>query len=227
MAFSSIFRTFCIGLGFIGLSGCSLLGIRTAPAPDFTVVKKDGDTELRRYKSMVVAYVDVKGNYKDAGQTAFKPLFDYISGANKEQSKIPMTAPVLAAENLTSDDESELEEGTSIPMTAPVVGQETSTGWQYHFVLPSALTLDSAPQPTNAQVQLKSIPERYMAVIEYAGLQSEGKRYKKTAALLDWLETSQLSVISTPLIATYDPPWTIPFLRHNEIMIEVDYAGEE
>lgn len=212
-----MFRKYCAALlattTLIASTGCSVVGIRTTPEPTYEVVKAEGNFELRRYPALVVASTQVNGDFESAGDKAFRPLFEYISGANQNSTKISMTAPVLAEENPQS--------GQKIAMTAPVIGTEIDGAWEYQFVLPDSFTLESAPQPTNPNVSLKETRPKLLAVVEYSGLWREKTKQRHQAKLSEWMEKQGLQGISNPMIAGYDPPWTLPFLRRNEILIEV------
>jgi hypothetical protein len=106
-------------------------------------------------------------------------------------------------------------------MTAPLGVQEVKDGWKVYFVMPSKYTLDSLPKPNNAQVSIKQIPAKKFAVIRFSGLVDEEKMNKKVKDLNEWIVSRSLKPISNPELARYNPPWTLPFLRRNEVMVEV------
>ncbi|MFT5121958.1 MAG: hypothetical protein ACI9TH_003910 [Kiritimatiellia bacterium] len=193
--------------------GCSVFGIRTGyEEAGYAPVEKKGAFEIRDYEELVVAETFVKANYKEAGNQGFRRLFRYISGDNAAKSKIEMTAPVIADER----------GGEKISMTTPVIGEETNAdGWRYMFVLPSSYTLETAPEPTNPEVKLSVIPPHKVAVIRYAGTWKESTMRAKTEALQEWIKASDYEAVSEPRAAGYDPPWTLPPLRRNEVMIDV------
>jgi hypothetical protein len=141
-------------------------------------------------------------------------LFGYISGENISETKIAMTAPVLAKEGGAI-------EGEKIAMTSPVLGERQGTGWRYAFVLPQSYTLDNAPLPSNPEVKLAVIPGKKVAVIRYSGTWKEETIREKTGDLVDWIQLNGQEPISEPRFAGYDPPWTLPFLRRNEVMVDI------
>jgi hypothetical protein len=129
-----------------------------------------------------------------------------------------MTAPV------TVEPQSE-----KIAMTAPVTlsaaGQENtmtaSNKWRVHFVMPSQYTLSSIPKPKNSEVTLKEVPGKYFAVHSYTGLNNFSKVQAKTDELSAWVQEKKLKSMGNPQLLRYDPPWTLPMFRRNEIMLEV------
>ena len=196
------------------LSGCSLVGIRSTAEPAYSVLQNDASFEVREYAEMVVAETRVDASFDDAGNIAFGRLFGYISGANASASEIAMTAPVMAVDKSTAV-------GETIAMTAPVTGEETPLGWRYAFVLPESYTLASAPQPDNPDVRLERVPARKVAVVRYSGSWSETGYLQNLQRLQQWMAQNRLEAGSLPRVAGYDPPWTLPFLRRNEVMIDI------
>lgn len=193
-------------------SGCSIVGIRNTEEPNYKVVKKDGPIEIRQYKSYIIAETSIaNSNYKEAGNKAFRILFNYISGQNIKKEKIEMTAPVLA-------------EGEKIDMTAPVIQQKQKEKWNYAFVLPLKYTMTTAPLPTSDQIQIKEVQGSYVAVIRYSGTRSIEGYQKHTEKLKSWLKEQNIKMLSEPRSAAYDPPWTVPALRRNEVMLDIDYS---
>ena len=195
-------------------TGCSLMGIRSTEEPDYSLLQQEDRFEVRDYETLVVAETLVDANFEDAGGIAFKRLFGYISGDNEAASSISMTAPVMALdENRSSEEE--------ISMTAPVTGQQTQLGWRFAFVLPTSYTLDTAPVPSNTSVKLKQIPARKVAAVRYTGTWNETAYEENLEFLQHWMERNRLEAASLPRVAAYDPPWTLPFLRRNEILIDI------
>ena len=202
--------------GFIILlqSGCSLVGIRSTAEPNYSVLQSEDQFEVREYDTLVTAETLVDERFDEAGGIAFRRLFGYISGDNAAASEIAMTAPVMALdENRAS--------GEKISMTAPVTGQETTQGWRFAFVLPAEYTLASAPLPTNPEVRLEQVPARRVAVVRYSGSRSETANAENLKLLQQWMRQNQLQADSLPRVAAYDPPWTLPPLRRNEVMIDI------
>ena len=195
-------------------SGCSLVGINNVEEAAYTAVIKDDPFELRDYDPMVIVETTIDDDFENAGDKAFRRLFAYITGDNVTNSEISMTAPVIADPAGTSS-------GTDIAMTAPVLQEYSQGGWRYAFVLPADLTLETAPKPIDDKVRLAQVPGKKVAVIQYSGFWSEDSMQEKTSELNDWFSANNLTARSEPRWAGYNPPWTIPFLRRNEVMIDV------
>lgn len=181
--------------------------------PDYEVLHTDGDIEYRQYDSYLVSETIVEnvGDYQAAGNEGFRRLFRYITGSNRSSAKIAMTKPV--AQVPTSE---------KIAMTVPVQQTGNSEGWRIAFMLPAEYTLDSAPVPTDPRVRVREVPGRLMAVLRYSGRWTERNFSKKQAALLDGVLDQSLNPVGDIQTALYDPPYMPPFLRRNEVMIEVD-----
>jgi len=199
------------------LEGCSLLGIRTTEEAHYVVEQQVENIEIRRYKPVmtVETYVE-EADFQEATGLAFQRLFDYISGSNVSTNDIAMTAPVIA--------EPRKNTGTIIPMTSPVIAspkQSERQGWILKFVLPASLAIETAPQPTDPRLTLKHTPEKLVAAISYSGLWSENAYQEQVTQLQSWLASKQYKSTSLPSFAGYDPPWALPFLRRNEVLIDV------
>lgn len=192
-------------------AGCSVLGKRTADEPPYTVIEKDGEREIRRYGDMIVAETVVEGRYSTTSGPAFSRLAGYIFGKNRGKQKIAMTAPVI-------------QEPVSkkIPMTAPVLQEKKGTAWSMMFVMPEGYTLETTPEPLDAAVAVREVKGKKVAVIRYSGLHSESNLQSYAGKLTLWLENKGYRILSPPRAASYDPPWTIPFLRRNEVHIDVE-----
>ena len=78
--------------------------------------------------------------------------------------------------------------------------------------MPSKYSLITLPITNNAAVTLRELPESRAAVLRFSGLAGEEKTANKTAELLTWLKTQNIMPIGTPVLACYNPPWTLPFL---------------
>jgi hypothetical protein len=180
--------------------------------PAYTVVESDGEFELRYYEPLIVAETLVSGSMGDASGSGFRVLADYIFGNNTVRDggsgKVSMTAPVTMA-----------AQSEEISMTAPVSMERSAGQWRMHFVMPSNYTIDTLPRPNNPMVTLREIPATHYAVIRFSGLAGEKKVAAKTTQLRDWLQQRGIGSAGSPELARYNPPWTLPFLRRNEVMI--------
>ncbi|NTW68688.1 MAG: heme-binding protein [Chlorobiaceae bacterium] len=193
------------------LAGCSVLGKRESAEPPFSVLEKDGEIEIRQYGEMVFAETVVEGGYGQSSGQAFSRLAGYIFGKNRSKQKFSMTAPVLqepASEKLS--------------MTAPVMQEKHGNSWVMSFVMPEGSTLASLPEPLDQTVKFREVRAKKVAVISYSGLHSESNLRSYAEKLTVWLEKRGYRSLSGPRAASYDPPWTIPFLRRNEVQIDIE-----
>jgi hypothetical protein len=149
-------------------------------------------------------------------------LADYIFGNNIAREKVAMTTPVTQAPAPRSE---------KIAMTTPVGQTPTEGGdpekgpWVVQFMMPSAYTLETLPQPRNPAVRLTPIPARRTAVLRFSGGRSETLLAKKQAELRGFMVAKGLTPRSDPSFAFYDPPWTPTFFRRNEVAVEIDAAA--
>lgn len=200
-------------------SGCSLFGIRSAEEAPYSVLEEQGQYQVRQYESLVVATTVVDSEFDEAGKQAFRRLFNYISGANKAAREIAMTAPVLATEDVTTEDAA--ADGEKIAMTAPVMREKQDRGWRFSFVLPAGYTLANSPLPDDERVSLQQIPARKVASLQYSGRWQQARFEANSELLLQWVSEQQMQPSSLPRVAGYDPPWTLPFLRRNEVLVDI------
>jgi hypothetical protein len=207
-------RPALIALVVLLQSGCSLFGIRSTEEAPYSVLREQGQYQVRQYESLLVATTVVDSDFDEAGKQAFRRLFNYISGANRAGQEIAMTAPVIASETGGPS-------GEEISMTAPVTGEKLDQGWRFSFVLPAGYSLANAPLPTDAWVTLTQIPARKVASLQYTGSWQQAKFDANAELLRQWLREQQLQFDSQPRVAGYDPPWTLPFLRRNEVLIDI------
>jgi hypothetical protein len=198
---------------FVGLLLLLVTGAAMATEePAYAVLERSGNFELRRYDPMIVAETLVSGSMDDASGSGFRLIADYIFGNNTvpngSNGKISMTAPVTMS-----------AQSEEISMTAPVSMERSAGKWRVHFVMPSEYTLDTLPRPNNPAVTLREVPANNYAVIRFSGLAGENKVAAKAAELKAWLEGRGIEPLGNPELARYNPPWTLPFLRRNEVMI--------
>lgn len=206
------------------LAGCLLSPLAMAvEEPAYDIVSADGAFEIRRYAPMLVAETEVEGTLDEASNQGFRRIADFIFGNNRrpdsEQSaKIAMTAPVTVEPR-----------SAAIAMTAPVTVEPTGADarfeaarrWRIHFVMPRAYTLETIPRPRNDAVRLREIAARHYLVHKYTWLNTDARVEQKIEQTLQWAQQKSLRVIGTPQLARYDPPWTLPMFRRNEIMVEI------
>ncbi|MFA5920194.1 MAG: heme-binding protein [Methylococcaceae bacterium] len=204
-------KKFISVLTTVFLAGCSVFGIRSADEPNYQVLNDYGHIQIRHYPALVVAQTEVNADYKNSSSQGFQRLAGYIFGNNKKQQQMTMTAPVIQE-----------QEAETMAMTAPVIQQKSGPVWLMAFVLPQGYSLHTAPEPLDSAVVIKTIPDKKVAVIQYSGSLSEQSIEKKSEELTNWLTKQNYKAISPSRSAAYDPPWTLPFLRRNEIHIDIE-----
>jgi hypothetical protein len=181
--------------------------------PEYTVVSTHDAFELRRYPPYLVAEVDVEGDLIDGGNTAFRILAGYIFGDNQSAEKMKMTAPVEARPAV---------DGEKMAMTAPVTATAVKDGMtSFAFVMERKYTRDSLPVPNDERIRIREMPERVMAVRRYSGRWTESRYVENLAALRAALSDAGIKAVGEPVLARYNSPFSLPFLRRNEVMIEI------
>jgi len=165
-----------------------------AEALDYSVIKKYDAFEIRKYDSINIVSVETK---KPIGSQGFSMLFNYISGQNEEKKEIPMTAPVI--------------------------NKVSETASNMAFVMPGDMTLETIPKPLREGLIIKQMNSGYYAVSAFKGLNNQKKINRKIEAFRELLEEKGFSILSEFYLARFDPPFTLPMLRRNEIMVEIDY----
>ena len=202
----SITRLALISIGMF-LIGSAAMAIEKA---SYEIKKKKGNFELRLYDNYIVAETIVTGDFKDVGNEGFRRLYKYISGHNRKNRSISMTAPV----NQEADSE-------KIAMTAPVGQEKVADKWRITFLMPSEYTLATLPEPLDQRVTIRQETGRLIAAIRYSGSWSQEK-YRHNKDQLELLILNNgLKPIGPPVWARYDPPFMPWFLRRNEVLIPV------
>ncbi|MBK2105535.1 SOUL family heme-binding protein [Francisella philomiragia] len=198
-------------LSALALSSCSIFGVSDTPQAKYTDIKKDGDYSVRVYAPLTEAQVTIESSdYKSAVNKGFRYLFNYITGANIAKQDIQMTAPVKIEQS-----------SQKIQMTAPVMIAGDDKSWTIAFVLPSQYTLQNAPKPTSDKIKLVEKSETKMAVVTFSGFLDKDSIDSNTTKLKTWIKANSYEIDGQPEAAGYNPPWTIPFLRTNEVMIPI------
>ena len=176
----------------------------------YDVIETHGAIEIRDYAPMIVAEVSVPGDRAKAIRAGFRLIADYIFGNNIQSQEVAMTAPVIQ------------QPGEKNAMTAPVIQQGGEGLWVVRFVMPSAYTMQTLPKPNNSEVILKEIAGKRFVVIRFSGLARANSLAAHTKDLEAFIMENNLQPVSEPIYAFFNPPWTLPFLRRNEVMIEIN-----
>ncbi|WP_236546703.1 SOUL family heme-binding protein [Psychromonas sp. L1A2] len=186
-------------------------GVMATEEAKYQVNYQQENFQVRQYEAHIVAETIVDSEFEDAGSEAFQRLFKYISGNNTAKQSIDMTAPV-----------SQEADGQKIDMTSPVGQQSVNGRWAVSFMMPASSSYETLPKPNDSEVVLKQVPERYIASIEYSGFWSETSYKENKNKLQAWISKNGYQVIGEPIWARYNDPFTLWFLRRNEILIPIE-----
>lgn len=193
---------------FVGIGGRAKADTEE---PSYRVESKDGDIEVRAYEPMLMAVTDVEGSYDDAISAGFRRIAGFIFGDNVSQDKVAMTAPVSAE-----------PKSQKIDMTAPVTATSGEAGtWRISFMMPSEYTRDTLPVPTDNQVEIVEIPGRRLAVLSFSGSIMGEVPTEEIERLEGWMRAQGLTPAGPAVIAQFDPPWKLWFMRRNEVQIPI------
>lgn len=166
--------------------------------PRWQLLEQVGEVEIRRYDPVVQARTPL--NHSGQTNRGFQRLAGYIFGGNASGQQIAMTAPV--------------EE--TLQANAPVMA----------FTMPAEYGIDSLPLPKDGSVTLVAVPARTVAAIRFSGWATAGKIERHTEQLLATLSEAGINVVGPASLNQYNPPWTPPFMRRNEIMVQVEDRAE-
>jgi len=171
--------------------------------PEFEVLQSNDDYEVRMYAPHIVAEVDVEGDDGDPGRAAFKILTGYIFGDNEAETKMSMTAPVTSQAGGDSDREL----------------------YTYAFFMESEYTMETLPKPIDARIRLVEKPARVVAARRYSGSWSTSNYQKNESVLMAALANDGVVLSGEPYLARYNSPFTLWFMRRNELLVEIEWPS--
>jgi hypothetical protein len=189
----------------IGESALSVLGVRVGTEePPHSVKKLADGVELRTYQTRVAAETTVTASEEGARSAGFRRLAAYIFGANHRDTRIDNPG------------------STQIAMTAPVA-QSAGPGddWIIRFYMPSEWTMGDLPSPDDDRVRLVNVPPEKVAVLRFSGNRDAQAVACRTEQLRNTLSAYGFDAIGETVAWFYDPPWTLSFLRRNEVAVPV------
>jgi hypothetical protein len=202
-----------IGLTLLALStwvGIKVFVLDKYEQAIYKVVQSQGRMEIRDYAPMIVAEGEFTGERKETINKGFMVIASYIFGKNVSTQKVPMTVPILQ------------QQSEKIPMTVPILQAKSQNNtWTLSFVMPHTYTLKTLPTPSNSEVKLREIPAKRFTVIQFSGMWTQSNLDKRLVELQKFIESKNLTTLSKPVYAFFNPPWTPWFMRRNEIMIEI------
>lgn len=201
--------------------------------PSYDVVEQLGEVEIRSYGAVVFAETEVEGTFAEVSNAAFRRLAGYIFGGNRapgasaQKMRIDMTAPVgmRPAGNAKIAMTSPVGMRPATPSGGAASGAAGAERWVMSFTMPSAWTLATLPEPVDPRVILREAPPRQVAVLRFSGLWSDARFAEQERLLRAQLATSGWQVIGPAESLRYDPPWTLWFLRRNEVALPVVRAA--
>lgn len=162
----------------------------------YHIIEKKRDIEIRQYDPYIIAKIQAPGKRKESIRYGFIKLARYIFGDNKSSKKIAMTAPVLQ--------------------------QESPPVWDICFIMPRKYAFNEVPKPKEASISLKKIKASTFICIKFSGNPTDEKLQKKLIRLKQFIKDRKIATLGNPIYAFYNPPWTIPIFRRNEIWFEVN-----
>jgi len=204
-------KTIILSVAGVLILGAALAGsiMSDVEQAKYEVAEKQDNIEIRDYAPMIIAEVEVAGERKEAISKGFRLIADFIFGNNAPAQKVAMTAPVLQ------------QPSEKIAMTAPVTQQGASNSWKVRFVMPANYTMATLPKPNNSSVKLHKLASKRFAAIRFSGRASDDCLQEQTEKLNNFITAQKLTAKSAPTYAFFNPPWTLPFLRRNEVMVEI------
>ena len=191
--------------------GAAMIGpiMSNVEVPAYKILKKEQNIEIRQYPPLIIAEVKTAGSRQASIGDGFRILADFIFGNNEGEKQLSMNGPITQ------------QEGIKIAMTAPVQQEKTDTEWAISFIMPSKFSIDTIPNPINDRIKIIQIPSKRYAVITFSGRSTEANLTKHTNELEIYMNGSSYSKVGNAKYAFYNPPWTLPFLRRNEVQFEL------
>jgi len=180
--------------------------------PPYTILETAGPVEIRRYEPRLAAETTVASDEMSARNEGFRRIAGYIFGGNQTRSSIAMTSPVAQSAGKSQ----------SIAMTSPVAQTVSSNGaWRVQFFMPAKFTAQTLPVPNDPMVRIVQLPAETYAVVRYTGSRNPQAVARQTLRLRQSAPASGWRLTGEPVSWFYDPPWTVPFVRRNEVAIAV------
>lgn len=211
--------------------------------PPFEIVEHLGEVEIRAYPPVLVAETEVEGEFDRVGNQAFRRLAGYIFGRNRTRSRGGSAARGTEGETTQGTDPVAIRAAQSarIDMTAPVGmrpgGSRALPGrageaaapeggrWVMSFTMPKGWTLATLPEPLDPLVRVRESPARTVAVLRSSGVWSAARFAGQEQSLRARLAESGWRAVGAAESLRYDPPWTLWFLRRNEVALPVERAA--
>lgn len=179
--------------------------------PNYEVLRKSQDIQLRQSPPVIAAEVEVTGPRDEAANKAFRILAGYIFGNNVSRNKIAMRVPVT-----------EITASEKIAMTVPVTAVNSEEMMIMRFYMPSEYSIGALPEPIDNRIKFATVPAACYAVIRFSGLARESDIARHESKLRRYLKDWGLTTQGQAVRAYYNPPWTLPFMRRNEVWLPIE-----
>lgn len=172
--------------------------------PNYNLIKKTKNIEIRHYENLLYAETTITGPRQESVSTGFRIIADYIFGNNRlsdsdnRSSKIAMTSPVIQEQIGDSD-------------------------WKVKFIMPQSFTVQNLPLPNNERILINERKEEYYVAIRFSGSSNQKNLDKNHKILLKHITENDIDISGLTIFAFYNPPWTLPIFRRNEILYKVNY----
>jgi len=162
----------------------------------YQVIRQLSGCEIRDYSEHSLVSIDLPGDLSTTSSSAFRPLFNYISGDNTSAQKVAMTAPVLQEETAVNEH-------------------------RISFAMPSSLSPETVPTPNNSQLSVAVVPGHLAAAMQFRGSWDEKRVKEKGDQLLSTVAAAGLQTEGPIIFARYNPPFYPPILRRNEVIVKL------
>lgn len=178
--------------------------------PKYRVLETVDGVEVREYPARIVAETVADGSEQSARNEGFRRIAGYIFGGNKARASVAMTSPV--AQSAASE---------KIAMTSPVAQGPAGDGWRIQFFMPAKYGMADLPVPNDPKVTLRRLPPERYAVIRFSGLAGERAVAARRDRILAVAKARGWRLGEGVDTWFYDPPWTPPPMRRNEVAIRL------
>jgi len=211
MLFRSVLFILVLALSpFEVIRGAMADTYKSTETPAYTVQRAEGAIEVRAYGPRLMAEVSVSGSQGQAVSTGFRTLAAYIFGANEGGAKLAMTSPVTQVP------------GQTIAMTTPVTQMARDGSWLVQFMMPSGQTLATLPKARDPAIRFVTLPANRQIMLQFSGIAGARILAAKEGELRSWARGQAMKVTAGPFYYFYDPPWTLPWNRRNEVAFWVE-----
>jgi hypothetical protein len=178
--------------------------------PNYLVIKKQSSIEWREYAPRIIAKVTVSGAREESIAAGFRQLADYIFGGNTIANSTEKGTETLIPTN------------QKIAMTAPVEQLYKENGWIISFNMPAEYSLETLPKPNNPAVIITKKSAQSVIAIKFSGSNSTKNIQIHEEKLKTFANQNDIAINGSPIYAFYNPPWTLPIMRRNEVMFEIE-----